>query len=551
MIFYLPSNFNIMHVFSNLKRLTTTPTRLIIMVSIFIILTGNFTFFDKLTDIYPWNYENIGFILSLGIFLSSLLVLITAFFNLLLPVRVVVSLMLLMSAAIGYYLDNLGVVIDIEMIRNIIETNISEASDLITVNLMLRFIILGLLPVFIIWYMPINESNKLRELRYTLQLATASFAIIFISAFPFSDHYASFFREHKPIRYYINPILALHSAGKYIKEITKSTTKHKIKILTNNPTIDVHSKKNELIIFVVGETARADHFSLDGYSRKTNPYLSSKQGVISFTEISSCGTSTAISVPCMFSYYKHDDFDSDVARNTENVLDILQRAGVSILWRDNNSSSKGVASRIEYEDFKSNNLNTICDPECRDIGMLVGLQAYINKQQGDILIVLHQMGSHGPAYYKRYPDNFNKFQPACNTLELSSCTKEEITNAYDNTILYTDYFLSEVINFLKKNTPKYETTMLYVSDHGESLGESGIYLHGMPYIFAPKSQTNVPIIAWVSETSDVDFEKTIEFNDSPNSHDVLFATLLNAFEVRSDLDISDVKPLLYFKDEAY
>ena len=114
------------------------------------------------------------------------------------------------------------------------------------------------------------------------------------------------------------------------------------------------------------------------------------------------------------------------------------------------------------------------------------------------------MGSHEPAYYKCYPESFNTFKPACNSLELSSCTNKEINNAYDNAIFYTDYFLSHVISLLKENTPKFEITMFYISDHGESLGESGLYLHGMPYIFAPDSQTKVPLIVWASETSDID-----------------------------------------------
>ncbi len=105
------------------------------------------------------------------------------------------------------------------------------------------------------------------------------------------------------------------------------------------------------------------------------------------------------------------------------------------------------------------------------------------------------MGSHGPAYYKRYPKAFEKFTPTCKTNQFSKCSNEMINNAYDNTIVYTDYFLSQVIALLKKNQT-HQSAVLYMSDHGESLGEKGLYLHGMPYFIAPKEQTHVPSIAW-------------------------------------------------------
>ena len=271
--------------------------------------------------------------------------------------------------------------------------------------------------------------------------------------------------------------------------------------------------------------------------------------LISYSNISACGTSTAISVPCMFAFAGREDFDPDEAEHTENVLDILKRAGVNVLWRDNNSDSKGVASRIAHDDYKSSEINTLCDTECRDTGMLVGLQEYIDASEGDVLIVLHQMGSHGPAYYKRYPKEFEHFKPACRSAELSTCSIEEITNAYDNSILYTDYFLSRVIELLKQNTPKYETTMFYVSDHGESLGEAGIYLHGLPYMFAPEAQIKVPVIVWAGSSSDIDYERSLQLKTQANSHDALFATLLQTFETHTDLHHEHERPLIYLKNE--
>jgi lipid A ethanolaminephosphotransferase len=322
--------------------------------------------------------------------------------------------------------------------------------------------------------------------------------------------------------------------GKYIANVLKSDAPEEFIILAANAATPRGGSERELIIVVVGETARADHFSLNGYRRETNPRLSRENYLVSFRQVSSCGTDTAISVPCLFAFDGRADFDVASARHTENVLDVLAKAGVNILWRDNNSDSKGVAERVRHENFRLPESNPVCDTECRDVGMLSGLQEYIDSQQGDILIVLHQMGSHGPAYFKRYPPEFEKYKPACHTLELSECTQEEIINAYDDTLLYTDYFLSRVIELLKANTPQFETAMFYISDHGESLGENGLYLHGMPYLFAPEAQTHVPVIAWIGPSSDIDYETTLTLKDIPNSHDAFSNSLLEAFEVEAE-----------------
>jgi lipid A ethanolaminephosphotransferase len=216
---------------------------------------------------------------------------------------------------------------------------------------------------------------------------------------------------------------------------------------------------------------------------------------------------------------------------------VLQHAGVSILWRDNNTGSKGVALRVPVEDFSTPELNPVCDDECRDVGMLHGLRDYIDGQaSGDILIVLHQMGSHGPAYFKRYPREFRAFVPTCDTNQLDSCSEPEIGNTYDNTILYTDHFLGEVIGFLRSYDDRFETVMLYAGDHGESLGEAGLYLHGLPYWLAPDAQTRVPLILWFGKNyHDVDVDAMRQLRDEPLSHDNLCHTLLGLFEIDSEV----------------
>ena len=529
-----------------------SPHLLILLAALFMTLTANHTFFSKVLIVYPWS-ENAGFLLSLGVLLFGLTTVLSFMLNWLMPIRLALSILFLVAASAGYFTDQFGTIFDIEMIRNMLESDSAEALDLLSWGLILRVILTGIIPVMLVWWIPIDKhpkwAHRLTRAKRSALTLVAIFILMTVSLFSASGQYASFFRQHKILRYYANPLHPVYSAVKFSGQQFSSAAQSAFVPMSSYAAVAETDFHQELVIVVVGETARADHFSLNGYARQTNPLLEQEQRLVSFSNISSCGTSTAISVPCMFSLLGRDDFVVGESKYTENVLDIVAKAGISVLWRDNNSDSKRVADRVAYENFKTADNNPICDPQCRDVGMLSGLQEYIDGQQNDILIVLHQMGSHGPAYSERYPAAFEIFTPACHTSELANCSDEEIINAYDNSILYTDYFLSEVIALLKRNTPRYETSMLYISDHGESLGENNIYLHGMPYMFAPQEQTRVPLIAWIGESSDIDLAQTRTLKDQANSHDAVSTAILQALEVHSDVLPSAAPPLLIMKEE--
>jgi lipid A ethanolaminephosphotransferase len=432
-------------------------------------------------------------------------------------------------------MNSYNIIIDNSMIRNIIQTNFNESLDLVTIKQILYFIFLGLLPSIIIYKIKINYKSFKIEILSRLKIVTIVLIIMVANLFLFSKYYTSFFREHKILRYYINPISWIYAVNKYIKLTFKSNII--IKSIGNDAKIIENNKENELVILVVGEAARADHFSLNGYSKQTNRLLE-KENIINFSNMYSCGTSTAHSVPCMFSIFDKANYSYKKGISTQNIIDVLYKTGkIDILWRDNNSDPKGVMNRLNYEDFKSSKNNTICiDGECRDEGMLIGLDKYIHEHKNkDILIVLHQMGNHGPAYYKRYPKQFEVFKPICKTNQLEQCSKQEISNAYDNAILYTDYFLSKTINFLKQYDKKYETAMIYMSDHGESLGENGIYLHGLPYFIAPDAQKHIASLIWLGSKiqEDINITKLNSIKHNKFSHDNLFHTLLGIFEVKT------------------
>lgn len=516
-----------------MKTILTPLNRNIILVALFIMLTGNLSLFKRLLEIYPLSLENLPFLLSLTMFFT----LATMLFFLLISygraTRWILAFFLVASSQAAYYMDQYSVVIDTVMIDNIVQTNLQEAAGLLNMNLVIRTCLLGLIPAWLVLrYMPAIQSFKAELKSRSLLLFVLVIALFAVVA-PFTAGYASFIREHKMTRMFANPIYFTYSGILYVAHKFKSTEVATLK-RTATDTVEIGNKfKNELIILVVGETARADRFSLNGYTKETNPELR-KQDVVSMTNVSSCGTSTGESVPCMFSVMKRKHFDREEALHIENALDVLYENGVQILWRDNNSDSKGVAVRMQYEDFRSPTLNPACDEECRDIGMLSGLDKFIaSKGSKDILIVLHQMGNHGPEYYRRYPKEFERFTPTCKSSDLKNCTQEEIDNAYDNAILYTDFFLSKVIDFLKKYDGQYETAMLYVSDHGESLGEHGIYLHAAPYILAPKEQTHIPAIVWLGQRFDYKTDQLKPYRDYPLSHDDLFCMLLVGFEMDS------------------
>ena len=520
-------------------------SQLIVLTAVFITLFANMSFFSNVLAVYPLSLKNGIFLVSLGFVSILAQIFLYSIFSHRLIIKPALIFFLLISSLTGYFMDQYGIVIDEDMINNLLKTDVGEIRDLINLKLVFYVVFLGILPSLVVFRLKLNFDSDVKEIFNRLKLVFASIAILLVATLPLSAQYASFLREHQSLRFYFNPSFAVYSTASFIAPALKNPTLP-FRNIGKDAKIPKADIDRELVIMVVGETARADHFSLNGYARQTNPLLARKK-IINFPDFWSCGTSTAASLPCMFSKQTREQYDRRTANSTDNLLDILNRAGVSVLWRDNNSSSKGVADRIPTEDFKSPDKNPVCDVECRDVGMLANLQNYIDKRgTGDILIVLHQIGNHGPAYYKRYPQAFRKFTPTCDTNELSNCSSQQLTNSFDNAILYTDYFLSEVIKLLKQNDDRFETVMFYASDHGESLGENGIYLHGLPYFLAPDAQKHVPALMWFGKNSDAERLKNIEEKRLTRlSHDNIFSTIMGLFEIKTDvydskLDILDV-----------
>ena len=370
-------------------------TKLIVYTVLFLVLFDNYTFFINTLEVYPLITENFAFLASLVVVLLTFNILLFTLLSSKYTTKPILIIVLLVSSLTNYFMNSYHIVVDDSMIRNMVQTNVEESMDLLSLKQILYFIILGVLPSILVYKSKIEYKDFKSELITKLKIIFSTLLIIVAIGFIFSKHYTSFLREHKPLRYSINPTYWIYSIGKYVGH-TFSGGKVVVKEIGLDAKVveeEEEEEKFELVIMVVGEAARADHFSLNGYEKETNPLLK-KENIINFSNMSSCGTSTAESVPCMFSIFDKSDYNYKKGISNENVLDVLVHTNfVSILWRDNNSDSKGVALRVQHENYKKPKNNTMCDDgECRDEGMLVGLDKYIKEHKGkDILIVLHQM----------------------------------------------------------------------------------------------------------------------------------------------------------------
>ncbi|WP_027997701.1 phosphoethanolamine transferase [Sinorhizobium arboris] len=453
----------------------------------------------------------------------------------------VLVFLILVSATAGYFADTFGVIIDRDMIGNAAVTTQAEASHLLTFSLAQHLLVYAALPSILIAWVRIRHRRFLPK-------AAVNFLFVSVSLVAGAGLvYANFatlayaLREHTDLMKRFNP------SGPLIAGVRYGLSTYRERNLVVQPLgTDAHqgariagAGKPVVVVVVAGETARAMNFSLNGYGRETNPELKTL-GVVNYRRTTSCGTATAVSLPCMFSVYPRSQYSDWKSRSTENLVNVLTHAGVSVNWWDNNTGSKGIADLISFASLTGRKNSPLCsNGECLDEILLGDLDRKLGALTSNSVIVLHQLGSHGPSYYLRYPEAFRRFTPDCRTPELMRCSTAEIVNAYDNTILYTDHILASVARLLEKHQERIAGAMIYMSDHGESLGENGIYLHGAPYVIAPKEQTQVPFIAWFSKpykaAMGVDTGCLAKDVDQPKSHDNLFHTVLGMMDVETSV----------------
>ncbi|WP_240788876.1 phosphoethanolamine--lipid A transferase [Salinivibrio sp. YCSC6] len=514
------------------------------MIAIYFALIVNIPVYNELGGIlYRLDSVNPGFVATIPLFFIASFNIIFNAFSWPFITKPFFILLLLLSAGASYATSHYGIIFDSDMIVNIFETDVAEASSYISFYSIAWVLFMGGVPSLFLFIVKIEESDPIFFMVMKKIISViASVVVILIIASLYYQDYASVGRNNSYLKKVIIPTELVYSIGKYVNNKYLSDPLPYKKIGEDAQKKDEkHTKKPTLFVFVLGETARAQNQQLNGYSRKTNQFTS-QEGIISFKNVSSCGTATAVSVPCLFSILERENFDRERADKQDNLLDIMQRAGTEMLWIENDSGDKGVAKNIPQVIVNRERSQTYCDGQtCFDEAVIQPLIDNIpSTEHGkDFMAVLHLIGSHGPTYYKRYPENMRVFSPDCQRADIENCSREEIVNTYDNTILYTDYVINKVIEKLKDLSSKYNTALIYVSDHGESLGESGIFLHGFPYSIAPDFQTHVPMFFWTS--NEFLKEKRINLscliNSSKNvkySHDNIFHSILGIMDISTD-----------------
>ena len=511
-----------------------------VIASAFLLFGFNSVLWQHVFTIIDSNESSLLLLAAFGIMVFSLFNIILsllAFKSLFKPVLIT---LFMISAGVAYFMNRYGVLIETGMLRNFAETNATEVLDLLSAKLFFYLLLLGVLPSVLLWRTPIHYRRWHRELiSKALVCVGCGLVIGGVALFNYQG-LSSLLRNHHELRLMVVPSNYLGASFSYLREqfVTAQKPFKKIgedAVLSSQWT---QRTRKSLTVLVVGESARAENFGILGYNRNTTPQLQKEQGLIAFTDVHSCGTETAVSVPCMFSNMGRKDYNAYTAKTQEGLLDILKRAGLEVVWRDNQSGCKGTCDRVTLNDVSNSIDAELCaNNECRDEILLKGLQNFIDHLDKDTVLVLHQMGSHGPEYFKRYPKAFEKFTPVCESNALDNCSKESIVNGYDNTLLYTDHVVASLIDILRSNQEKVDTAMIYLSDHGESLGEYNLFLHGTPYMLAPDQQKHVPMLAWFSDSYKKAFSLSTDClgksANNPLSQDNLFHSILGLLQVNT------------------
>lgn len=516
------------------------PELMTVLASVFLLLGFNLTLWQHLFAITDFNGKGLLLRVAFAMMVFCVFNMFLTLFAFKKVLKPVLILLFMISAGVAYFMNQYGVMIDASMFRNFAETNATEVRDLLSLKLAVYLLFLGVLPSLIVWRMPINYRRWPREVLSKVVVSAVCASVVGGVALINYQGLSSLFRNHHELRLMVVPSNYIGASAGYLNERVKSAQQPFVSIGQDAKLASdwQQHKRKSLTVLVVGESARAENFGILGYSRDTTPQLKQEHGLLTFTDVHSCGTETAVSVPCMFSNMGRKDYDAIAARNEEGLLDVLKRAGLDVIWRDNQSGCKGTCDRVTLQDVSNLKDPVLCaSNECRDAILLQGLQGFIDNLSKDTVLVLHQMGSHGPEYFKRYPKEFEKFTPVCESNALNNCSRESIVNGYDNTLLYTDHVLASLIDILRSNQGKVDTAMLYLSDHGESLGEYNLFLHGTPYMLAPDQQKHVPLIAWFSDNYQqafaVDTHCLQKERNAPLSQDNLFHSMLGLLQVRT------------------
>ena len=455
--------------------------------------------------------------------------------------RPLIAVLTLFAAVGAHHAAAYQTVLDPSMVRNVLRTDPAEARELLTTGLALHVAAFAGLPILVLWRTPIASRGRRAALRARLGLLGVASAVGLGALLAVFQPFASLMRNRPELRYLIAPANLVWASARVLAEDARDRSAAREPIGTDAAAGAswADAPRPRVLVFVLGETARAANWGLSGYRRQTTPRLAARGDVIDFPRTRACGTSTEASLPCLFGP-TGAGFDPARVRRAESVLHVVARAGVAVHWRDNQSGCKGVCDGLPSDTVAASVPAGACpEGRCLDEWLLHDVERRLDDARGTQLWVLHMIGNHGSSYFRRYPPAFAHFQPDCRNDDLRHCSREAIVNAYDNALLYTDHLLASLIDRLAARAGRIDAALLYVSDHGESLGEGGLYLHGMPLAIAPDVQTQVPMVAWIGDgfagRIGLDRDCLAQRAAEPAAHRNVFHTLLGLLDVRTAL----------------
>lgn len=519
----------------------------LLLCTAWLLAFANFRAWKLLVALDPGGLPHWVFLICLGVLLAMTILVLLVPLSFKWAMKPWLVIILLCAGAAAFFMDDFGAVVDRHTLRSVFETNSREAGEWLSWRMAWKIAATGVLPALLVLWTRIDWQPLPREAWSRLKLIVILVVASAVAVGVGGRGVASSLRTQRELGHVINPVAIASGLYAYIDNARPQAAivVQPLGRDARRPAAPAGSKP-QVLVFIAGESVRAASWGLSGYARQTTPQLTAL-GVTNFVDMHSCGTDTAVSLPCMFSNLGRRDFSERAALARENALDVLAHAGVDVAWFDNNTGDKGVAKRVHETDLQNSTDPAWCSSRnCYDGILVDALKKTLAQTHGDRVIVLHVKGSHGPAYYERYPKEFERFTPVCRSSQLQTCTPEQIRNAYDNSVLYTDAIVASVIETLHDDTA-IDGAAVYVSDHGESLGESGLYLHGAPYAFAPDVQKQIPMVIWMSggfrQRDGLDVACITHQAAQPWSHDNIFDLLLGMMQVRSSAYRSGLDPL--------
>ncbi|MDO7253099.1 phosphoethanolamine transferase [Helicobacter cappadocius] len=489
----------------------------------------NDTFWLKIHS-YSIEDGNGGYFLISTIFIAYVLILSLAMelITFRITAKWLIGILVCIAGVSQYYMKTFDITINDMVIESLFNTHFSEAKEFITIGLFFSFLGYVIFPIFILYMMKLSSKTPFVKGMYVKIFFVLMYVLLISGIYLWQGSNIVFaFKSSKSIIYMTNPISTIRSGVDYVLN-SYGNTKQFVHIGLDARLSEDHHKK--IFVLVIGESARAANYSLNGYARDTNRYTQKLDSLVNFRNFYSCGVITAISIPCMLTNYTHQTYKKrNQSLYIDNLLDIVQRAGYETYWISNNGGScmGDVCVRIK-------NIKYYNDGDFDGV-MLGEIGALIKNAKKDSLIVVNLHGSHGALYYQRYPKNFEIFTPVCKDKELQKCSYQEIVNAYDNSLIYTDYFIAQVISSLQEKKG-FSVGLWYLSDHGESLGEYGQYMHGgLPYALSPDFQKHIPSMIWLGRGFQGDFDRLNKQKDRQLSQDYLFHTMLDLLDIQTSV----------------